>query len=285
MRDVLALKRLKVLLERLDKRENVSKRDLKLCLTTKQVRAWEEDEKWVEEEANACADQYKDRPTEFNEYLDLVKKANFAYYKVDHLSSKRGKALTPGVSNLKGIADTLYEKALERLEEILEADRSLEVWLDRPVDFSEENYPSLEPESMPRLKTSKSSYAQSTYKSNKREQIHLVRRRAVVEAIKEIEDEIGGAGEPDTSNAPASNDQLKFNLKRLSEFTGRKYLSERLTSVSNTDEASDAQSSSDSGEVENQPPPTTTQTPKKLSRSPKELLEMVRKGQANRPKT
>src|ERR1700723_300689 len=100
MRDVLALKRLKVLLERLDKRENVSKRDLKLCLTTKQVRAWEEDEKWVEEEANACADQYKDRPTEFNEYLDLVKKANFAYYKVDHLSSKRGKALTPGVSNL-----------------------------------------------------------------------------------------------------------------------------------------------------------------------------------------
>lgn len=284
MRDEMALKRLKVLLGRLDKGENVSKRDLKLCLTTKQVRAWEQDEKRVEEEANARADQYKDRPTEFDEYLGLVKKANFTYYKLDHLSSRRGKALTPGVSNLKGIADTLYEKALERLEEILEADRSLEVWLDRPVDFSGKNYPSLEPESMPRLKTSKSHHAQSTYKSNKREQIHLARQRSVVEAIKEIEDEIGGTDESDTSNALASNDQLKLNLKKLSGLTGRKYLSEQITSASNTQEASDAQSSPDSGEVENQPPPSTTQAPKKLSRSPKELLEMVRKGQANRSK-
>jgi hypothetical protein len=57
---------------------------------------------------------------------------------------------------MKNKTDGLFERAYEKLQEIIGADKSLIGWFDRGIDFSFNTHLGIEPALMPRVITSKS---------------------------------------------------------------------------------------------------------------------------------
>jgi hypothetical protein len=204
------LKRLKKLLERIENGENVAPRDLKQWLTQEQIERWENHNEMIKNEN----EMYGERPSEFDSYVRLLWQADFAYNNGEGISGRaasKGKQTPNSIYKIKKKAESLYERALENLEEILTRDQELKVWLDRDVDFSFENHPSPEPLSVPRLKKSKSEHVEGgyeAYKSDKRSQFHEAKRTALFDAIEEIE------------NPPASVqnvESIESGVERLKE--------------------------------------------------------------------
>jgi tetratricopeptide (TPR) repeat protein len=88
------------------------------------------------------------------EYESLLRSANLIYNRADAYS-RRGKANT--AQKLFNNADTLYERAMEHLEEIIAADYSLTMWFDRNTEWSVDNNDiSLDPVGMPKCVNSRS---------------------------------------------------------------------------------------------------------------------------------
>jgi hypothetical protein len=144
------------LIAKLDGDQDIQRRDLYAVLTAAQrasfAAAWEEQ----------CANRRPQKPAEIKTYERLLVKADLAYGKFDSYSARRKSRSNVIVDRaarareLKAAADRVYERALEHLQEILAQEPSLSVWLDRAVDFSAENAPTLDPPSMPRAVTSRS---------------------------------------------------------------------------------------------------------------------------------
>lgn len=207
---------LKGLLQRLDAGENVAPRDLKQWLSKEQIQAWKNETQQIRD----FDDEWQTRPSEFDDYLALLKKADFAFSKGDKISAKASVARTkasPSASSLINSSQGYFERAIEKLHEILGSTPALSVWLDRPVDEA-----GIDPVSIPRLKTSKAHHAknktklgQPLYKSIKRKEFHDAKRRAVADAIEEIENP-----QPPVQNT-APELTLAEKLQRLKSLTGR----------------------------------------------------------------
>jgi aconitase A len=60
------------------------------------------------------------------------------------------------LDELSNKTDSLFEDAMERLEEIVSADQTLRIWFDRDIDFNFGSHLSIDPIGMPRVITSKS---------------------------------------------------------------------------------------------------------------------------------
>lgn len=150
------LQRIERLIAKLDGDQDIQRRDLDAVLTAEQresfAAAWEEQ----------CANRRPQKPAEIKTYERLLAKADLTYGKFDSYSARRKSRSNVIVDRaarareLKAAADRAYERALEYLQEILAQDPSLCIWLDRAVDFSAENAPTLDPPSMPRAVTSRS---------------------------------------------------------------------------------------------------------------------------------
>ncbi len=124
------LTRLRELLRRLDEGGNVAPRDLEKWLSDKQIQAWKNEEQQIRD-ADA---EWHVRPSEFDGYLALLKKADFAHSKGDKISGKAsaaGKTQPQSASKLLGSSQTYFEQALEKLQEIFEKRPDLRIWLDR----------------------------------------------------------------------------------------------------------------------------------------------------------
>ena len=136
-------KRIEGLIARLDRDQDIQKRDLDAVLTAEQREAF--DTAWDEQKAN----RRPQKPAEITEYERLLTKADLADGKCESYSARktaRSNVIVDRVARLRelrGAADRAYERALEHLQEILTQDPSLRVWLDRDVDFSAENAPTL----------------------------------------------------------------------------------------------------------------------------------------------
>lgn len=107
-------------------------------------------------------------PCELQGYELRVKTADFYYWRGDKLSNA-GSAMAEKFFHL---ADTAYERALERLDEIMSADPTIAYWLDRDVDFTTKGNLSLCPDGVPRLITSRSHCRRpgsSLFRENKRQ--------------------------------------------------------------------------------------------------------------------
>lgn len=89
-------------------------------------------------------EQLKKKPDAIREYEALLKAAIFAYSKAD--------AANTGMNG----ADKAFEKLYERLEELVQTDRSLTGWFDRDVQWDATSRPTLCPEDAPKVVTSKS---------------------------------------------------------------------------------------------------------------------------------
>jgi hypothetical protein len=112
------LKRLKELFVRLKSGEDISRRDLQNALTEEQ---WEEFE-YNNQNIDVEEPDSSNRPDELRTYLDLLKKADFYYYRAESTKkTERSRIDHLGRSGRKRLfdkADTYYERAIERLNEI-----------------------------------------------------------------------------------------------------------------------------------------------------------------------
>ncbi len=101
-------------------------------------------------------------PEEVKEYERILQDALMMHGKSEQFNVKdvsKGGTLSERqktLDELSGKADSLFEDALARLEEIITEDESLRIWFDRDFSFEAGSDLSLEPGGMPRLITSKS---------------------------------------------------------------------------------------------------------------------------------
>jgi hypothetical protein len=180
------LKRLKELLVRLKSGEDITRRDLKNALTDEQ---WEEFE-YNNQNISVVEQESGNRPQELNSYLDLLKKADFYYYRAESTKkTERSRIDHLGRSGRKRLfdtADTYYERAIERLNEIFESCdgqtlNEVLAHLDRPWALGDS--PNLGPNHMPRVRKSRSRFSDSQSGLTKFDLKRQYKRDAIESAI------------------------------------------------------------------------------------------------------
>ena len=154
------LKRLQKLLTRIDEGADIARRDLQNALTEQEWEVFEQDNGYLRDEDEILNDS---RPDALNSYLELLKKADFYYSRAESTKKTRRSRIDhlgqAGKTRLYNKADTYYERAIERLNEILSAadaytQHQILMHLDRPWDLGD--FPNLGPVLMPRLRKSRS---------------------------------------------------------------------------------------------------------------------------------
>lgn len=98
-------------------------------------------------------DELKNKPSEVTDYEQRLRLALLAYNKGEGASGKGRKA---AATRYYREAETLFERALERLEEIILADPGLCDWFDRDLNFAADGEFNLDPVNVPRVVTSRS---------------------------------------------------------------------------------------------------------------------------------
>jgi hypothetical protein len=180
------LKRLKELFARLKSGEDITRRDLQNALTEEQ---WEEFE-YNNQNVDVEEPDSSNRPDELRTYLDLLKKADFYYYRAESTKkTERSRIDHLGRSGRKRLfdtADTYYERAIERLNEIFEScdgQTLSEVLshLDRPWALGDS--PNLGPNHMPRVRNSRSRFSDSQSGLTKFDLKRKFKRDAIESAI------------------------------------------------------------------------------------------------------
>jgi hypothetical protein len=180
------LKRLKELFVRLKSGEDITRRDLQNALTAEQ---WEEFE-YNNQNIDVEEPDSSNRPDELRTYLDLLKKADFYYYRAESTKkTERSRIDHLGRSGRKRLfdtADTYYERAIERLNEIFESCdgqtlNEVLLHLDRPWALGDS--PNLGPNHMPRVRNSRSRFSDSQSGLTKYDLKRKYKRDAIESAI------------------------------------------------------------------------------------------------------
>jgi hypothetical protein len=155
--DNLNTDKIKKLIAKLDDGKQVSKRDLRNTIGQDGLEEYEA--LWEQEKERRSA--FDKKPEAIKEYEAILKKADFANSKADgiKLNKRSSRDMSGRYSNerLRGQAESLYEDALIRAEEIVTADRSLMVWFDRELDFTVNGTLGADYALVPRIITSRSS--------------------------------------------------------------------------------------------------------------------------------
>lgn len=107
-------------------------------------------EEWHAEKT--IRNESKDKPPDIKEYEEILRHAHFINNKADALS-RRGKA---SASKMRDEATKQYERAIERLQEVISAQPELQVWFDRSLDFEAGSDIAPDYHSVPRVVTSRS---------------------------------------------------------------------------------------------------------------------------------
>ena len=101
-------------------------------------------------------------PQAVKEYEQMLQEAVMWHGRLDAYSGRNpkvGKVIVNRIKKadeIKNKTDGLFERAYEKLQEIISEDKTLAVWFDRDIDFSFDSDISLDSDGMPRLITSKS---------------------------------------------------------------------------------------------------------------------------------
>lgn len=156
-------KRLKELSERLEAGQDVQNRDIEKVLTAEEWTRFNEAMQGVTGSEEVAAIEY---PDVLDSYFLRIDEADSKYEALARaLSRDAARYVTARLSNE---ADGLYERARERLEEILglcsaEQRGAVEYWLDRPIEHSEANALDigLDPTTVPRRRGSRSKYTRT----------------------------------------------------------------------------------------------------------------------------
>ena len=171
--------KLKQVLERLSRGEIVQNRQLKTVLGTEGYARYCYDYR----EQKQLREILADKPKKITEYERRLKAATLAYSKADSKSIKRQHK---SASKMFNYTDTLFERLEEYLSEKIAGDLDLEAWFDRAVETTPENSFGLDPDSFPKIITSRS--------LNNAGGGHLVNKRTIrevkVDAVQRVLEEL-----------------------------------------------------------------------------------------------
>ena len=142
------IEKLKQVLERLSRRKTVQNRQLKTVLGAEGYARYLDD--YCEQ--TQLRDVLKDKPDEIIEYERRLKAATFAYNKADSKSQNGHRS----AKKMFGASDTLFERLSEYLTEKMAGNGALETWFDRPLATGAEDSFGLDPDSFPKIITSRS---------------------------------------------------------------------------------------------------------------------------------
>ncbi len=174
--------------------EHVQNRTLQNNLTSAQYEefsiSWDREKQYRE-------DHFGKKPEAIAEYEGLLRKADFAFNRGDAYSRKGNRK---EAADFLYKAEHLYERAIERLSELLSADPTIQTWLDRDFDAGV----SLSPSSVPRARTSRGVNNQSPLSKTKIKDLKI---DAVEKAIFELIYDQEGSHKPSA--------KLDSILKRL----------------------------------------------------------------------
>lgn len=199
MNEVKRLARLKLLLDRLQQKDEVSNRDLKLVLSDSEFKQMLENWDAVKSQ------KYLDKPKEVKHYEKLLKRATLFENRYESYQAKFDKKLHVQ-KELANEAENSLEKAAEYFNEITN-DGFLRIWFDRDIDTDG----GLALENMPRAITSKSHFGENGSPFNTTK-IRDIKITAVEEAMEQIEN---------PSNAEQAMDGFKEAMNMINSFKSR----------------------------------------------------------------
>ena len=171
--------KLKQVLERLSRGEIVQNRQLKTVLGTEGYARYCYDYR----EQKQLREILADKPKKITEYERRLKAATFSYNKADNKSVK---GQHKSAHKMFNYTNTLFERLEEYLSEKIAGDLDLEAWFDRAVETTPENSFGLDPDSFPKIITSRS--------LNNAGGGHLVNKRTIrevkVDAVQRVLEEL-----------------------------------------------------------------------------------------------
>ncbi len=199
MNEVKRLARLKLLLDRLQLKGEVSNRDLKLVLSDSEFKQMLDNWEAVKSQ------KYLDKPREVKHYEKLLKRATLFTNRYESYQAKFDKKLH-FQKKFTNEAESSLEKAAEYFNEITN-DGFLRIWFDRDIDAED----GLMLENMPRAITSKSSFGENgaTFNTTK---IRDIKIAAVEEAMDQIEN---------PSNAEQAMDGVRDAMNMMNAYRNR----------------------------------------------------------------
>ena len=103
-------------------------------------------------------------------YTDKLRLADLWFGQADKLSSKGRSASAKAMFSR---AERMYEAAYECLQELLDREPQLARLLDRHFEYGGEDSPALDPDSAPRLNTSRSRCAQTSHSHTERLELRI----------------------------------------------------------------------------------------------------------------
>ena len=143
------LSKLQGILEQLKCEKNVQNRMLQTWLTEDEYAEFENE--W-QDQVELRGEQ-KDKPSEIKDYEERLRKGIFDYNKGEGFSTRGHRE---SARKFHASAQVHFEQALEYLQEIVHADPSLQLWVDRELNFEPSSHLSIDPIGMPRVVTSRS---------------------------------------------------------------------------------------------------------------------------------
>jgi hypothetical protein len=182
------LKRLKELLARLKRGDDITRRDLKSVLTEEQWNDYEQANQYLSVDYSESIE----RPQELDVYLEKIKQADFYHARSSSTPTTERSRIDhrnrSGRMRLYYQAEACYEDAVMYLCGVLDGHNQqlaneVRMYLDRDVDTSAGNQPGADPQSVPRIKGSKSIHSKSNKGANKFELKRKYKRDAIESAI------------------------------------------------------------------------------------------------------
>ena len=182
------LKRLKELLARLKRGDDITRRDLKSVLTEEQWNDYEQANQYLSVDYSESIE----RPQELDVYLEKIKQADFYHARSSSTPTTERSRIDhrnrSGRMRLYYQAEACYEDAVMYLCGVLDGHNQqlaneVRMYLDRDVDTSAGNQPGADPQSVPRIKGSKSIHSKSNKVANKFELKRKYKRDAIESAI------------------------------------------------------------------------------------------------------
>lgn len=149
-------KRIKELMRMLEKGLDVLPRDFNNAVGKDFAKLYKQ--RWAEQQEL----RKMEVPSAVKEYEQMLQEAVMWHGRLDAYSGRNpkvGKLIVNRkqvMDDMKNKTDGLFERAYEKLQEIIATDKTLVMWFDRDIDFSFGSNISLDSDGMPRVITSKS---------------------------------------------------------------------------------------------------------------------------------
>jgi len=194
--------RLRELIKTLESGKDVARRDIQLVLTEQEWEAFNSEVLNVRELARSLAEV----PARLKRYTDILKRADFNYNRAEGMQSS---ANAKTRKRFYQEAESLFEKAIEYLDESIQTQPDLIMWLDRNFDTRPQFSPQPDPHSVPRLIGSK-----SFRKSENATSLRQNRRQLKLHALRNSLENIKTSGEKKAQTDTITDEIVRPNSGR-----------------------------------------------------------------------